>query len=58
MSRALFWLQRNGTLVIGAGLAATGVAMLVVLGPQLLSQPWLLIALSVYAANLILAFFV
>lgn len=32
--------------------------MLVVLGPQLLSQPWLLIALSVYAANLVLAFFV
>jgi len=57
-SRALFWLQRNGTLVIGAGLAATGVAMLVVLGPQLLSQPWLLIALMIYAANLVLAFFV
>ncbi len=32
--------------------------MLVVLGPQLLSQPWLLIALAIYAANLILAFFV
>lgn len=58
VSRALFWLQRNGTLVIGAGLAVTGIAMLVVLGPQLLSQPWLLIALAVYAANLILAFFV
>ncbi len=57
-SRALFWLQRNGTLVIGAGLGATGVAMLAVLGPQLLSQPWLLIALSIYAANLIIAFFV
>lgn len=58
VSRGLFWLQRNGTLVIGAGLGATGVAMLVVLGPQLLSQPWLLIALGIYAANLILAFFV
>ena len=32
--------------------------MLVVLGPQLLSQPWLLIALSIYGANLVLAFFV
>jgi hypothetical protein len=58
VSRALFWLQRNGTLVIGAGLAGTGTAMLVVLGPQLLSQPWLLIALAIYAANLLLAFFV
>jgi hypothetical protein len=58
VSRALFWLQRNGTLVIGAGLAVTGTAMLIVLGPQLLSQPWLLIALGIYAANLVLAFFV
>lgn len=57
-SRALFWLQRNGTLVIGSGLAITGTLMLVVLGPQLLSQPWLLVALSIYAANLLLAFFV
>ena len=58
VSRALFWLQRNGTLVVGAGLAVTGVAMLMVLGPQLLSQPWLSIALTIYAANLVLAFFV
>ena len=58
VSRGLFWLQRNGTLVIGAGLAITGIAMLVVLGPQLLSQPWLLIALAIYAGNLVLAFFV
>lgn len=58
VSRTLFWLQRNGTLVIGAGLGVTGVAMLVVLGPQLLSQPWLLVALGIYATNLVLAFFV
>ena len=57
-SRVLFWLQRNGTLVIGAGLAATGSLMLVILGAQLLSQPWLLIALAVYGVNLVLAFFV
>src|SRR5688500_9813533 len=38
ISRALFWLQRNGTLVIGAGLAVTGAAMLAILGAQLLSQ--------------------
>jgi hypothetical protein len=58
VSRALLWLQSNGTLVIGLGLAITGVLMLIVLGPQLLSQPWLLIALLIYAANLLLAFFV
>jgi hypothetical protein len=57
-SRVLFWLQRNGTLVIGAGLAVTGSLMLVILGAQLLSQPWLLIALAIYAVNLVLAFFV
>ena len=57
-SRVLFWLQRNGTLVIGAGLAATGALMLVILGAQLLRQPWLLIALTIYAVNLALAFFV
>ena len=58
LSTALFWLQRNGTLVIGLGLAATGMGLLAVLGAQLLSQPWLLIALAIYAANLVLAFFV
>jgi hypothetical protein len=58
ISRALFWLQRNGTLVIGAGLAVTGAAMIAILGSQLLRQPWLLIALGIYAANLLLAFFV
>ena len=58
ISRALFWLQRNGTLLIGSGLAVTGVLMLVILGPQLLSQPWLFIALAIYAANLLIAFFI
>jgi hypothetical protein len=58
VSRALLWLQSNGTLIIGVGLAITGVLLLAVLGPQLLSQPWLLIALLIYAANLLLAFFV
>lgn len=57
-SRALLWLQGNGTMLIGAGLASTGGLMLLVLGPQLLAQPWLLLALAVYAANLALAFFV
>src|SRR4051812_28005349 len=58
ISRALFWLQQNGTLIIGAGLAVTGTLMILVLGPQLLAQPWLFIALAFYAANLLIAFFV
>jgi predicted integral membrane protein DUF2269 len=55
-SRFLFWLQRNGTLVIGVGLAITGALLVLTLGTQLLSQPWLLLALSLYAVNLLLAF--
>lgn len=57
-SRVLLWLQSNGSLIIGGGLAITGVLMLVVLGPQVLTQGWLLLALLIYAANLGLAFFV
>jgi hypothetical protein len=56
--RVLLWLQGNGTLVIGAGLAVTGVAMLLTLGPALLSQLWLQVALVVYAVNLLAAFFI
>lgn len=56
--RVLLWMQAHGTVVIGAGLALTGTGMLLVLGPQLLAQPWLLVALSIYAANLVLAFFI
>lgn len=56
--RFLLWMQAHGTLVIGVGLALTGSGLVVTLGSSLLSQPWLLIALAIYAANLILAFFV
>ena len=56
--RGLLWAQSNGTVVIGAGLALSGVAMLTVLGPQMLEQPWLLVALAIYATNLVIAFFV
>jgi hypothetical protein len=54
----LLWMQAHGTLAVGIGLALTGIGLLTVLGTQLLGQPWLLVALSIYAANLILAFFV
>ena len=54
--RLLLWLQAHGTVVIGAGLALTGIAMLAVLGSRLLEQPWLLVSLATYAATAVVAF--
>lgn len=56
--RALLTLQGRGTVGIGLGLALTGVLLVSTLGLTLLQQPWLLIALTLYALNLIVAFFV
>jgi hypothetical protein len=56
--RFLLWMQAHGTLVVGIGLALSGTALVVALGGSLMGQPWLLVALTIYAANLLLAFFV
>ncbi len=56
--RSLLWAQSHGTVVIGVGLALTGLGLLSILGPQLLTQPWLLIALVIYFVNLAIAFFI
>ena len=56
--RGLLAMQSHGTVVFGLGLAATGVGLLSILGPQLITQPWLMVALSIYALNLVLAFFI
>ena len=56
--RALLAMQSNGTVVIGLGLFLTGFGLVAVLGTALLERPWLLVALSIYALNLVLAFFV
>ena len=58
VGRILMRLQGGGSLVIGAGLALTGAGLIATLGTQLLTQPWLLIALVIYAANLLVAGFV
>ena len=58
ITRLLIWLEAHGTLIIGAGVAATGVALLIVLGGAFLGQPWLMLALAVYAIVLLVAFFV
>lgn len=56
--RALLAMQASGTIVIGLGLFLTGFGLVAVLGAALLERPWLLVALSIYALNLVLAFFV
>ena len=56
--RLLVWLEAHGTVIIGAGVAATGIAMLVILGGAFLDQPWLLAALAIYASVLVVAFFI
>jgi len=58
IARALMAMQGTGTLVIAGGLALTGAAMLWILGPELLAQPWLLVALTIYALNLAVAAFI
>jgi hypothetical protein len=55
-TRLLLWAQAHGTLVIGAGLALTGLAMVGVLGPTILRQPWLLVSLATYAVAAIVVF--
>jgi len=56
--RLLLAMQSKGTVVIGLGLALTGIGLVVALGASLFSQPWLLLALTIYALNLALAFFI
>jgi hypothetical protein len=54
----LLTLQTRGTPILGLGLAVTGLGLLATLGFDLLSRPWLLLALAIYGFNLVLAFFV
>ena len=56
--RSLLWAQSHGTVVIGAGLALTGLALISILGPAMLTQPWLLLAIVIYFVNLGIAFFI
>ena len=55
LTRWLLAMQGTGTLIIAAGLALTGGAMLWILGPELLSEPWLIAALALYLVNLVIA---
>jgi hypothetical protein len=56
ITRGLLTLQGTGSLIVGAGLAVTGILLVAGLGLRIVEEPWLLAALVVYAANLVLAF--
>lgn len=56
--RGLMAMQGTGSVVIGIGLALTGTGLVVSLGTQILAKPWLLVALTIYALNLLLAAFI
>ena len=53
--QTLLWAQSNGSAVIGAGLAVTGVGLVLSLGSAVLRQGWLLVALAIYVATLVIA---
>jgi len=57
-TRLLLVLQSSGSLAIGLGLAITGIGLLLLLGLELLSRPWLIVALALYAGNLLVAAFI
>lgn len=57
-TRFLAGLQGSGTLFIGLGVGLSGIGLLATLGIGLLSQPWMIVALVLYAANLLVAAFV
>ncbi len=56
--QGLLYAQTHGTIVIGAGLAITGLGLVASLGSGMFQQPWLVLALTIYFANLGLAFFI
>jgi len=58
ITRGLLVMQGTGSVVIAAGLALTGIGLVIVLGLNLLDTPWLLVALTIYAINLSVAFFI
>jgi hypothetical protein len=58
ITRGLLIMQGTGSVVIAIGLGLTGIGLLVVLGAELLGKPWLVVALTIYAINLLIAAFI
>jgi hypothetical protein len=55
VARILMTIQGTGGVLVAIGLAATGAGLVISLGTSVITQPWLLLALAVYAANLLTA---
>jgi hypothetical protein len=55
LARMVLVLQGPGSFWIGLGVAVTGISLIVVVGIELLNEPWLVLALGLYAANLVVA---
>lgn len=58
LMRMLSAMQGTGSVVIGIGLALTGTGLVISLGTEILAKPWLVVALTVYGLNLLLAAFI
>lgn len=58
LARLLIAMQGTGSVIVAVGLALTGAGLLAILGTELLTQPWLLLALGIYVANLLVAAFI
>ncbi len=56
--RFLLRMQGGGSVVIGIGLIVTGALLVGSLGLTVVDQPWLLVALAIYALNLGIALFI
>jgi Predicted integral membrane protein (DUF2269) len=54
-TRGLIAMQGTGSLFVAVGLAVTGAGLLAILGTELLREPWLIVALCIYALNLLIA---
>jgi hypothetical protein len=58
LASGLIALQSRGSAPIGLGVLASGLALLAAVGLELLGEPWLLVALAIYAVNLAVAWFI
>jgi len=56
--RALLWAEDARNDRRGRRPALTGIGLVLAVGPELIRQPWLLVALAIYFVNLAIAFFV
>jgi Predicted integral membrane protein (DUF2269) len=56
ITHALIRVQTDWSFWIGSGVALSGAALVLVLGTSVLTQPWLALALVLYAADLVVAF--